>query len=214
MYIDEEPRTKNHKTRLAKVELYLEVPTAGDNDKILGPDGTLDIIEGALNEKGILFTSFGDINLSQIFDDNITQYKSPVGYLTPDGKWFVIEENENGLAHLSLSQLVYNIYYDTEYIQAERTGISLEDTLEKNGFIKVHTHDIRYICHIPIHPYSNDDLYSPNPTEVQKEQLIWYSKLFNFDGCIWVNEMRYNMGDFIRILKQGDELSIRKLFEL
>lgn len=215
--MEDEIRTKNHKTRLAKVELYLEVPTSS-GDIVLGESGTLDRIETALAKEDITFTSFGDINLSPIFDDNIEEYKEPVGYLAPDGKFYVIEASEYGLAHLRLSHVVYDKYFDTEYIQRSRLSGSIEYSLERNGFIKVHEHEIRYCSHLPINPYSDDEIYSPDPTEAQKKALIEYAKRINMElrgkYYIFVNDTEYEVKDFVKILKDGDELSIRKMFEL
>ena len=36
--------------------------------------------------------------------------KWPVGYLSPDGRWFLIESSENGLAHIYLAEHVYQEY--------------------------------------------------------------------------------------------------------
>lgn len=213
-----EYRTKNHKTRLARVTLYLEVPTQGAAENVLGEEGTLNLIESALKSKDICFTSYGDINLSPIFDDDIEQYKKPVGYLAPDGKFYVIESDEDGLAHLQVSRVVYNKYIGTRYMPHGRYGASFEDTLDKNGFIKVHENDIRYFVHIPLNPYSDDPLRSPDPTQAQIDALIKYAKLFHWElrgeRSIEVNERTYELGRFIKILQGGDKLAIRKLFEL
>lgn len=214
-----EYRTKNHKTRLAQVTLYLEVPTQRDvDDGVLGEEGTLKLIESALGSKNISFTSYGDINLSPIYDDDIENYKNPVGYLAPDGKFYVIESDEDGLAHLQVSRVVYNKYTGTRYLPHERYGVSFEDTLDKNGFIKVHEKDIRYFAHVPLNPYSDNPSWSPDPTQAQIDALIKYVKLFHWDfrgeRSIEVNERTYELGRFVKILRGGDKLAIRKLFEL
>ena len=215
---ENEYRTLNHKTRLAKVELYLEVPTQGGAENVLGEEGTLKLIESTLEAKGIRFTSYGDINLSPIYDDDIERYEKPVGYLAPDGKFYVIESDEDGLAHLQVSRVVYNKYIGTQYMPHGRYGVSFEDTLDKNGFIKVHEKDIRYFVRIPLNPYSNDTLMSPDPTQAQVDALIKYARLFHWDlngeRSVEVNERTYELERFIKILRGGDKLAIRKLFEI
>ena len=207
-----EYRTKNHKTRLARVTLYLEVPTQNAIGRVIGEGDTLSNMENILFSNGYVPTSGGEINLSPIFDDNVFLYKHPVGYLTPDGKFYVIEEEENGLAHLEVSEVVYNKYARTQYIQLNRLGVSLEDTLEKNGFIKVHVQDIRYFAHMYIgrNTVTGEKIYTPDPTQAQIRALIEYCRHFNLEGENFINEKRFD----IRILKNGDPLSIRKLFEI
>ena len=207
-----EYRTKNHKTRLARVTLYLEVPTQGGAENVLGEEGTLKLIESALKVKGIRFTSYGDINLSPIYDDDIERYEKPVGYLAPDGKFYVIESDEDGLAHLQVSRVVYNKYIGTRYMPHGRYGVSFEDTLDKNGFIKVHVQDIRYFAHMYLgkNSLTGEENYTPDPTPEQIRALIEYCKHFNLEGENFINEKRFD----IRVLKNGDSLSIRKLFEI
>lgn len=214
---EDEIRTRNHKTRLAKVELYLEVPTT-DGDKVYGEYGTLDLIERILHSSGIETTGPGEINLSPIFDDDINNYKNPVGYLAPDGKFYVIESSENGLAHLEISRVVYAKYIGTQYMPHGRYGVSFEDTLDKNGFIKVHEKDIRYHVHIPLNPYSDNPNYSPDPTQEQIDALIDYVRRFHWshysERLVFVNEREYEVDTFIKIMRSGDKLAIRKVFEL
>lgn len=207
-----EYRTKNHKTRLARVTLYLEVPTQNAIGRVKGEDDTLSSIESILFNKGYIPTAEGEISLSPIFDDDVFSYKHPVGYLAPDGKFYVIESEENGLAHLEVSSVVYNKYYNSPYIQLSRLGGCLEDTLEKNGFIKVHEQDIRYFAHMYLGKDSltNTTNYSPDPTPEQVRALIKYCKHFNLEGENFINERRFDM----RVLQNGDPLSIRKLFEI
>lgn len=207
-----EYRTKNHKTRLARVTLYLEVPTQDANGNIQDENGTLSSIETILFNKGYIPTSSGEVNLSPIFDDYVYTYKRPVGYLAPDGRFYVIEEEENGLAHLEVSRVVYYIYSRTQYIQMNRLGGSFETTLEKNGFIKVHVQDIRYFAHLYIgkNAFTGEENYTPDPTPAQVRALIDYCKHFNLDGVNFINEKRLDM----KILRNGDRLSIRKLFEI
>ena len=205
-------RTKNHKTRLAKVELYLEVPTQ-DGETVLGEDGTLNYIEEALEAKGITFASFGDINLSPIFDDEVEKYKKPVGYLAPDGKFYVIESDEDGLAHLALAPLVYEAYKDSIDHRFMGSSFGLDYDLEKAGFIKVHQYEIRYFSHCAVNT-RDGWMDSPDPTEEQKMALVRYIKKFNLGREVFVNDHRYTVKELTKILKEGDELAIRKVFEL
>lgn len=207
-----EYRTKNHKTRLARVTLYLEVPTQDAIGNIQDESNTLSSIESILFNKGYIPTAPGEINLSPIFDDDVFSYKRPVGYLAPDGKFYVIESEENGLAHLEVSRVVYNKYYDSPYIQLNRLGGCFEDTLEKNGFIKVHVQDIRYFAHryLGKEALTGKENYTPDPTPAQIRALIEYCKHFNLEGVNFINEKRFD----VRVLKSGDALAIRKLFEM
>lgn len=207
-----EYRTKNHKTRLARVTLYLEVPTQDAMGNIQDEDNILSSIETILFNKEYIPTAPGEINLSPIFDDYILTYKHPVGYLAPDGKFYVIESEENGLAHLEVSRVVYNKYIQTQYIQMNRLGGCFEDTLEKNGFIKVHEQDIRYFAHMYLgrNALTGEENYTPDPTPEQIRALVEYCKHFNLDGENFINEKRFD----IRVLKNGDALAIRKLFEI
>lgn len=111
-----------------------------------------------------------------------------------------------------MSGVVYNKYYNSSYIQLNRLGGSFEDTLEKNGFIKVHVQDIRYFAHMYIgkNALNGEENYTPDPTPEQVRALIEYCKHFNLDGVNFINEKRFDM----RVLKNGDPLSIRKLFEI
>ena len=213
---DDEIRTKNHKTRLAKVELYLEVPTQ-DGETVLGEDGTLGLIEKALEKEGITFTSFGDINLSPVFDDNLNNHEKPVGYLAPDGKFYVIESDEDGLAHLGLAPLVANVYD----VHQKYSSLGIDHELELQGFIKVHEHAIRYFSGVPYNPYAENVIESPDPTEEQKKSLVEYIKKFKYDmsefndnDFVTVNDHYYSAKELIKILKEGDELSVRKVFEI
>ena len=210
--MEEEFRTKNHKTRLAKVDLYLEVPTQ-DGEHVLGEDGTLNLIEKTLETNGIHFTSFGDINLSPIFDDEVEKYKKPVGYLAPDGKFYVIESDEDGLAHLALAPLVYEAYVNTIDCRFIGSTYGLDYDLEKVGFIKVHQWEIRYFSHCAV---STRDgwLDSPDLTEEQKMALVRYIKKFNLGREVFVNDHRYTVKELTKILKEGDELAVRKVFEI
>lgn len=217
-YTDEdEIRTKNHKTRLAKVELYLEVPTNGE-DGVLGEDGTLALIENALSSKDITFTSFGDINLSPIFDDNIDNYVHPVGYLGPDGRFFVIESVEDGLAHLSLAHIVEEVYKDKIDYRYMNSTYGLDYDLEKAGFIKVHENSIRYLAHWPFHSFHDGWIDTPDPTYQQRKALVDYVRRFSLEcrgeSLISVNEREYEASNLIKILKEGDELAIRNVFNL
>ena len=173
----------------------------------------MDLIQDTLETAGITFTSFGDINLSPIFDDEVEEYKKPVGYLAPDGKFYVIESDEDGLAHLALAPLVYDIYTDTIDHRFICSTCGIDYDLEKAGFIKVHQYNVRYFSHCPVNTIDGW-IESPDPTEEQKMALVRYIKKFNWGREVFVNDTRYTVKELTKILKEGDDLAIRKVFEL
>jgi hypothetical protein len=109
----EEPVTGCHKRRLAKVTLYLEVPAVNEETETWYTEDELcKQIEDSLPE-GFVTTSWSDINISDIEGDDQSKFKNPVGYLAPDGNFFFIETEENGLAHLALARRVHDLYAPT-----------------------------------------------------------------------------------------------------
>jgi hypothetical protein len=109
----EEPVTGCHKRRLAKVTLYLEVPAVNEETETWYTEDELCTqIEDSLPE-GFVTTSWSDINISDIEGDDQSKFKNPVGYLAPDGNFFFIETEENGLAHLALARRVHDLYAPT-----------------------------------------------------------------------------------------------------
>lgn len=135
----------------------------------------------------------------------------PVGYLAPDGRWFLLDSQDNGLAHLYLSDLVMEEYDD--YIRENRIFIFHPDLeLEHAGFIKVHGSTVRYFAHSVFSGYHDQGWqYTPDPTEVQIQRLCEYADLFGERGVLTFNSCRNRYASYH--LRQMDSLSIRKLFE-
>lgn len=177
----EEPITGSHKRRFAKVTLYLEVPSLKETEygrvEFMSDDEIANMVEDCIvsNCSEIQPTSFPDIMLSDIEGDNPEDFDKPVGYLAPDGRFFLIESDENGLAHIHLSYRVYQLYSD---LINGVFGTSLENKLEKAGFVKVHTLDVRYYSRMQYAGFysDNDDekRYTPRITEAQQESLLRY----------------------------------------
>jgi len=208
--VDEDlPRT--HKKRYAKVTLYLEVPSNYEDEDHLASDVAAFIDE---NLKGFTTTAPAEAIMSEPGSDDIDNFCEPVGYLAPDGKFYIIESEEDGLAHLSLAPLVERTYRDTIDCRLMGSTYGLDYDLEKAGFIKVHCSDIRYLAHRPVHGGRAGWLDTPDPTEEQISALVSYARKFNLDGTIWVNERSYELNDFVKKIKQGDEFVLREIFNL
>lgn len=133
----------------------------------------------------------------------------PVGYLAPDGKWFLIEQKEDSLIHLLLCGYVYEKYKDgLERVYGPKT----EQILEHGGFIKVHGYDIRYFAKLAYNGYYDQGwCETPSVTDAQIEELCKYGKKFGYEGeLIFNDESRCTMSE----LKQMDAIMRDKLFEL
>lgn len=97
-----DPISGCHKRRLVKVTLYLEVPSVNsETETWYTEDELCKQIEYNLPE-GFETTSWSDISVSDIEGDDPSKFNNPVGFIAPDGKLFLIESEENGLAHLAL----------------------------------------------------------------------------------------------------------------
>ena len=126
-----DPISSCHKRRLAKVTLYLEVPAVNpETETWYTEDELCKQIENNLPE-GFETTSWSDINISDIEGDDQSKFKNPVGFLAPDGKFFLIETEENGLAHLALARRVHDLYEPT--ITERIYGTSYEQWLENSN---------------------------------------------------------------------------------
>lgn len=133
----------------------------------------------------------------------------PVGYLAPDGKWFLLETTDDALAHLALSKYVYDKYK----AQLERVyGPQTEQILEHGGFIKVHDSDVRYFAKISYGGYYDQGwCETPSVTDAQIEELCKYGKKFGYGGeLIFNDESRCTVSE----LKQMDAIMRDKLFTL
>ena len=211
-----DPISGCHKRRLAKVTLYLEVPAVNsETETWYKEDELCKQIEDNLPED-FKTTSYSDIIISDIEDDDPSKFKNPVGYLAPDGKFFLIETEENGLAHLALARRVHDLYAPTwtECIY----GLSYEQWLENAGFIKVHCSDIRYFANKHYSGfYDQPDARTPKVTEQQRKALYEYFKTHGkFAQIASIND--YNMYrkkiTITKWLREADDIQFQKMFEL
>jgi len=194
-----------HKTRYVKATIYLEVPEdLDDEDKIERE------IERLLNYGSLYFTGPADVMVSECGGDEPEKFDSPVGYIAPDGKFYLMESSENGLAHFELAPLMLKIYGD----KLDRTllygdGMSIDYGLEKAGFVKVHDYDIRYLAHFQV-GFGDNERYTPDITDAQLESIIHYCELWKHDGYINVNDKLVEVSK----IKQADKYALRKIFSL
>ena len=142
----------------------------------------------------------------------------PVGYLCPDGKWYLVTEEDDQLAHINLASTIYEEYKDKGFkFNLMESGYP-DEVLEKNGFIKVHGFDIRYYAHFKCWNVAAQKAdHTPDVNEIQRKELIRYCELLhNLDKSLYdydSNEIRINERHIdSRKLKQMDELMLRKTF--
>jgi len=194
-----------HKTRYAKATIYLEVPEDLDDEYKVERE-----IERLLDYGQLHFTGPAEVMVSECGSDEPEKFVSPVGYIAPDGKFYLMESSENGLAHLELALLMLKIYgdeLDSRLLYGD--GMSIDYGLEKAGFVKVHGFDIRYLAHFQV-GFGDNERYTPDITDAQLESILRYCKLWNYDGCIDVNGKKVK----VSAIKQADKLALRKIFSL
>lgn len=210
-YFEDLSTTGTHKRRYAKMTLYLEVPSLdANNECFMEPDEICALIENNLPD-GVITTSYSDILLSPIESDDFHNFKSPVGYLTPDGKFFLIETTEDGLAHIKLSYRVYQLY---EKLVDSVLGMSLENRLENTGFIKVHGTSVRYFANMPYDSYYGDttERKSPKIGDALQEKIINYLIYVcrrERTSLASINDHLVKLSD----LKKMDNIQFNKVFE-
>lgn len=205
--------TGTHKKRYAKVTMYLEVDslktTVYGREVFKTEDEILEQIEKNVQKHGISLASFSDIVLSPIEGDDISKFKNPVGYLTPDGKFFLIESEENGLAHLALSERIYQLYKDE--IESRRIyGDETEKILERFGCIKIHKCGFRYYSLLPYGGYYDQkDCKTPKINDIQFKCMVEFLKtLYPKENYVSVNSQLIKIRDF----KQMDLVRINEIF--
>ena len=211
MYTDEEldyVQPKNHTRRLAKVTLYLDVPSEYR-------EGTLEQdIEHKLSELGIDMTSPSETMVSDPGSDNPKDFEEPVGFIAPDGKFYLVDGDTDGLAHLHLAPFVKELYEQKgilDNLNMFNSGLSLDYTLERAGFVKVHKYDIRYVAHFALYEGANDEpVYTPDLTDAQIKSIIRYGKLFNYEGDVFVNDKRVPLST----IAQADLFCLRNIFDI
>ena len=145
------------KSRRFKVEMFIDVP--------ISPNGcteeqTEKLIEQTLSEYGC----FVDINICEkeplenvhkdfqgnelSFEDDvndISHFEDPIGFIAPDGKFYGCAENDISLAHICLSNEIYDTYRDYIHTNLPYSNYhNLDFELEACGFIKVRGNRLYY----------------------------------------------------------------------
>ena len=226
-YLEELENTGTHKRRLVKITMYLDVPSLKtDKDTGITTFKTESDIENeieklvskSLSKQGMYITSPSDTMVSPIESDDPSKFKTPVGYLSPDGKFYLIESEENGLAHLELAHRVYDLYRD--YIQEHRIfGPQIEDTLEHAGFIKVHGESVYYFANLPYGGYYDQtDCRTPRVNEIQQRLLEYFKNMhcelerdYGVRRVVGINDHHYID---LHKLKQMDNIQFNTYFIL
>ena len=202
-----------HSTRQAKITLYLDVPTTDDKNHFIRDNEIVSLCEDAISKiSNFSVNAPSDIIASSVESDDLEEmiFKAKknddnvVGFLAPDGKWWLTYCSKESLAHISLSSLVYSQY---KYELAQNSYgwyNGIDSTLEYNGFIKVHGCDIRYFNNIG---------NSPKVNSKQIDEILKYVKLQL--ECMDVGYVCIN-GKIVQYnkLKQMDEIAFNRLFEI
>ena len=204
-----------HSTRQAKITLYLDVPTTDNENHFIGYDEIASLCEDAISKiPNFSVNAPSDIVISPIESDNLEEMiakakqdnDNVVGFLAPDGKWWLTYCKKESLAHISLSSLVYNYYkYELLYnFDSSSWHSCIDSNLENNGFIKVHGCNIRYFTNVRNAQKLNSK---------QIDEILKYIKL-QLD-CIGVDCVSIN-GKSIQYsrIKQMDDIAFNKLFEI
>ena len=202
-----------HSIRQAKITLYLDVPTIDDKNHFISDNEIVSLCEDAISKiPNFSINAPSDIIAGPVESDDLEEmiFKAKenddnvVGFLAPDGKWWLTYCSKESLAHISLSSLVYN-QYKYELVQNSSDWHSgIDSTLENNGFIKVHGCDIRYF---------NNVGNSPKVNSKQIDEILKYVRLqldYMSVGYVCING---KIAQYSK-LKQIDEIAFNKLFEI
>lgn len=204
-----------HSTRQAKITLYLDVPTTDDENHFIGYDEIVSLCEDAISKiSNFSVNAPSDIAISPIESDNLEEMiakakqdnDNVVGFLAPDGKWWLTYCKKESLAHISLSSLVYN-YYKNELLynfDSSSWHSCIDSNLENNGFIKVHGCNIRYFTNIR----NAQKLNSKQIDEILKYIKLQLDRIGVDYVCINDKSIQYSR------IKQMDETSFNRLFEI
>lgn len=204
-----------HSIRQAKITLYLDVPTTDDKNHFISDNEIVSLCEDAISKiSNFSVNASSDIVISPIESDNLEEMiakakqdnDNVVGFLAPDGKWWLTYCKKESLAHISLSSLVYNYYkYELLYnFDSSSWHSCIDSNLENNGFIKVHGCNIRYFTNIR------------NAQKVNSKQINEILKYIKLQlDCMSVDYVCIN-GKSIQYsrIKQMDEISFNRLFEI
>ena len=202
-----------HSIRQAKITLYLDVPTIDDKNHFISDNEIVSLCEDNISKiPNFSVNAPSDIIAGPVESDDLEEmiFKAKenddnvVGFLAPDGKWWLTYCSKESLAHISLSSLVYNQY---KYELAQNSSdwhSSVDSILEHNGFIKVHGSDIRYF---------NNVGNSPKVNSKQIDEILKYVRLqldYMSVGYVCIN------GKIVQYtkLKQMDDIVFNKLFEI
>lgn len=202
-----------HSIRQAKITLYLDIPTTDDKNHFISDNEIVSLCEDAISKiSNFSVNAPSDIIVGPVESDDLEEmiYKAKenddnvVGFLAPDGKWWLTYCSKESLAHINLSSLVYSQY---EYELAQNLydwHSNIDSTLEYNGFVKVHGSDIRYF---------NNVGNSHKVNSKQIDEILKYIRL-QLD-CMCDGYVRIN-GKIVQYtkLKQMDEIAFNKLFEI
>ena len=205
-----------YSTRQAKITLYIDVTTTDNENHFIGYDEIASLCEDAISKiPNFSVNAPSDIVISPIESDNLEEMiakakqdnDNVVGFLAPDGKWWLTYCKKESLAHISLSSLIYNYYkYELNYNLRDSSSwhSCIDSNLENNGFIKVHGCNIRYFTNIRNAQKLNSK---------QIDEILKYIKL-QLD-CIGVDYVSIN-GKSIQYsrIKQMDDIAFNKLFEI
>ena len=203
-----------HSIRKAKITLYLDVPTTDDKNHFIGDNEIVSLCEDAISKiPNFSVNAPSDIIGGPVESDNLEEmiFKAKqnddnvVGFLAPDGKWWLTYRSKESLAHISLSSLVYSQYKYELARNLYGWHSSIDSTLECNGFIKVHGCDIRY--------FNNVVDNSPKVNSKQIDEILKYIRLqLEYLGvsyvCINGKSIQYNR------IKQMDAIAFNRLFEI
>lgn len=202
-----------HSIRQAKITLYLDIPTTDDKNHFIGDNEIASLCEDAISKiPNFSINAPSDVTIGPVESDNLEEmiFKAKenndnvVGFLAPDGKWWLTYCSKESLAHISLSSLVYNQYKYQLARNLYDWYNGIDSILENNGFVKVHGCDIRYF---------NNVGNSPKVNSKQINEILKYIKLqldYMGVGCVCINGkiVHYNK------IQQMDEIAFNKLFEI
>lgn len=136
----------------------------------------------------------------------------PVGFLGPDGRWFLIDSSENGLAHIYLAEHVFDAYAD--YIKTNHIYVGrIDQGLEHAGIIKVHGSMVRYFAKCSYGGYHDQGwCETPEVNDMQIERLCEYAKMYGDNGKLSFNDPypQYSYAE----LRQMNRIQRNELFSL
>lgn len=136
----------------------------------------------------------------------------PVGYLGPDGRWFLIDVSEYVLAHLYLAEHVYDAYAD--YIEQNHIFIFQTDRdINRVGIIKVRGDMVRYYAKCAYSGYYDQGwCETPEVSDIQIERLCEYAKKYGDNGKLSINN-NYPQYSFTQ-LRQMNKIQRNEVFKL